>query len=88
MCEFYEDFVEDTIYKDHPDLSELDDNFLTYYKLHSKTAQELVLISTYFSLTSLTTVGLGDFRPVNSIERLFCTMILLFGVSIFSYIMS
>ena len=88
MCESYEDFVEETQYKNHPNLSELDDNFLTYYNLHMKNATELVIISTYFSLTSLTTVGLGDYRPVNNIERIICVMIILFGVSIFSYIMS
>lgn len=49
-----------------------------------KTALEL----TYFAFTSLSTVGFGDYHPTNSIERLFCAFILLFGVTLFSYIMS
>lgn len=88
MCEMYEDFVDDTNYKTHPDITELDDNFLIQYKLYDKDAWNLVIVSTYFSLTSLTTVGLGDYRPINNNERIVCTFILLFGVSIFSLIMS
>ena len=68
MCELHEDFINDANYKIHPDISELEDNFITHYKLHEKSAANLVLISTYFSLTSLTTIGLGDYRPVNDLE--------------------
>ena len=41
----------------------------------------------YFAFTSLSTVGFGDFHPVNDSERMLCSVLLLFGVSIFSYIM-
>ena len=41
----------------------------------------------YYSFTSLTTVGFGDFNPRSEFERIFCSAILLFGVAIFSYIM-
>lgn len=41
----------------------------------------------YYSFTSLTTVGFGDYNPRSEFERIFCAMILLFGVAIFSYIM-
>jgi hypothetical protein len=41
----------------------------------------------YFSFTSLTTVGFGDFNPRSNVERLFISFGLLFGVAIFSYIM-
>ena len=37
--------------------------------------------------TSLSTVGFGDLHPRGDFERIFCAMILLFGVAIFSYIM-
>ena len=88
MCELYEDFYHDTSYTTHHDVTELDDNFITHYGLHEKDALDLVIISTYFSLTSLTTIGLGDYRPVNNLERSICSFILLFGVSILSFIMS
>jgi hypothetical protein len=41
----------------------------------------------YFSFTSLTTVGFGDFNPRSNLERLFIAFGLLFGVMIFSLIM-
>jgi hypothetical protein len=88
MCELYEDFYDDTSYTNHHDVSELDPNFITHYSLHEKDALNLVIISTYFSLTSLTTIGLGDYRPINNLERFVCAYILLFGVSNLSFIMS
>ena len=41
----------------------------------------------YFASTSLSTVGFGDYNPKSDIERVLCSFILMFGVSIFSYIM-
>ena len=41
----------------------------------------------YFSFTSLSTVGLGDYNPRSNCERLFIAFGLLIGVAIFSYIM-
>ena len=52
-----------------------------------KTEIERTIIVTYFSFTSLSTVGFGDYHPRSSSERIFCAFILLFGVAIFSYIM-
>ena len=88
MCELHEDYVLDVNFKTHPDVDSLEPNFITYFNLQHKSATDLVIITTYFSLTSLTTIGLGDFRPTNDLERLVCAFILLFGVSIFSYIMN
>ena len=41
----------------------------------------------YFAFTSLSTVGLGDFCPKGEAEAILCSMLLLFGVAIFSFIM-
>lgn len=41
----------------------------------------------YYSFTSLSTVGFGDYHPKSDFERLLCMFILMFGVAIFSYIM-
>ena len=46
-----------------------------------------ILINLYFSMTSLSTVGFGDYYPVNNFERLLGAFMLLFGVAVFSYIM-
>lgn len=41
----------------------------------------------YFAFTTLATVGYGDYHAVNDIERVICSIILLFGVAVFSFIM-
>jgi len=40
----------------------------------------------YFSFTSLTTVGFGDYAPKSNIEKLVISFSLLTGVLLFSYI--
>jgi len=47
----------------------------------------VLVILSYFMFTTLSTVGLGDFHPVNNIERMFGALILLFGVLITSAVM-
>ena len=38
-------------------------------------------------MTSLSTVGFGDYYPVSNNERLACAFVLLFGVALFSLFM-
>ena len=47
-----------------------------------------MIILMYFSFTSLTTVGFGDYNPRSDVERFFIAFGLLFGVAIFSVIMN
>jgi len=54
---------------------------------HYHQNYDKAIILTYFSFTSLSTVGFGDFNPRSDFERVICAFILLFGVAIFSYIM-
>lgn len=63
-------------------------NFITVFKILDRNALESVLLSTYFALTSLSTIGLGDVIPKNNVERVSCSAMLLFGVAIFSYVMN
>ena len=42
---------------------------------------------TYYAFTTLSTIGLGDYYPKSDFERALLIVILIFGVSIFSYIM-
>jgi len=46
----------------------------------------LVIIVMYFTFTSLSTVGFGDYYPHSDVERLVCALILLSGVIVFTYI--
>ena len=61
--------------------------FIAQYDMHERSAYDRSLISIYFAFTSLSTVGFGDFTPKNNVERILTAIMLLFGVSIFSYIM-
>lgn len=46
-----------------------------------------MIIVVYFAFTTLATVGYGDFHAVSDVERVVCSIILLFGVAVFSFIM-
>lgn len=99
MCEGVEDFYEDVDYRQ----LKLDKNedydeekktikgvkhFITEYDMHENSGWSNVLVCTYFAFTSLTTVGFGDKHPQYELEYVFCSFMLLFGVLMFSYVMS
>jgi len=47
-----------------------------------RDTQFLTLV--YYAMTSLTTVGFGDFHPRSDMERMFTAFGLLLGVAVFS----
>ena len=49
---------------------------------------KIITTNSYFSFTTLCTIGLGDYVPVSNEERALAVIVFLGGVSIFSYIMS
>jgi hypothetical protein len=52
-------------------------------------SEELIYITAlYFAITSLSTCGFGDILPKNIYELLYSCIILVGGVSLFSYILS
>ena len=86
LCFSVEDFVLDADFKefgqeDHPD------HFLNNFAVVDMNPAHQAISVMYFSFTSLSTVGFGDFYPVSNIERVSGAIILLFGVACFSYIM-
>lgn len=65
-------------------------NFRTEYFYHkdsNDTAMRKCIKVWYFALTTLATIGYGDYHPVSTEERLVGLLILLFGVTMFSFIM-
>lgn len=66
-----------------------EDRFITAFRLYpkEKTTFQIFIIYLYYSFTSLTTVGFGDYHPKSNLERVMVSIGLMFGVSIFSYIM-
>ena len=65
----------------------INEGFLKYYQFDDDTKFKQLIIGVYFAFTSLSTVGLGDYCPRSNNERIIGSALLLFGVSIFSYIM-
>jgi hypothetical protein len=43
------------------------------------------MLAFYFMITTITTVGYGDISGSNTIERIYCIIIMLIGVLTFSY---
>ena len=61
LCEAMEDFYYGARYSETAHIYH--DNFVPYYELHDMDSKYIFLIVFYFSFTSLTTVGFGDFAP-------------------------
>ena len=54
------------------------------YEIDTFTLGHNLILGTYFAFTTLSTVGFGDLYPKSNQERVFCALILLTGVGIFS----
>jgi hypothetical protein len=44
------------------------------------------VLALYFTVTTVATVGYGDVTPVNSVERIYCVMLMLTGVLLVTYV--
>lgn len=64
-----------------------EDQFIIYFGLNEMSPGDITILVTYYMFTSLSTVGFGDYHPRSNFERIYCSLVLLFGVAIFSYIM-
>jgi len=64
-------------------------SFITHNALRAPEVQlsHQLTVSCYYALTTLSTVGYGDFYPVSNNERILAVLIMLGGVAFFSYIM-
>ena len=60
---------------------------LVHYNLYSMTQYEAFIRLFYFVFTTMTTIGLGDYRPYGTWERLFTTFMLIFGVMLLTTVM-
>lgn len=61
-------------------------SFIDKYGLLEKTNMSKLVISCYYALTNLSTVGYGDFLPQNNPEIILTVTFMLCGVAFFSYI--
>ena len=64
-----------------------DENWITSNDLDEEVGLKKMLLSFYFILTTLTTVGYGEFSATNPNEYTLMIFILIFGVGYFAYVM-
>lgn len=57
------------------------------FGFYEKSTSNKIITMAYFSFTTLSTVGFGDYYPVTSGERIFMIFIMVGGIMCFSYIM-
>jgi len=62
-----------------------DGTFITKFGLEELSDYHKLVISCYFALTTLSTVGYGDYHPISNVERIIAIFIMLVGVAFFSY---
>jgi len=62
----------------------VEDTFLTSFGFEEQSVSETAIAMSYFMFTSLSTVGLGDYHPTNSQERVLGIFLLFFGVLVTS----
>lgn len=54
-------------------------------KFHNMSSSLQYLTSSYYTVTTITTVGYGDIAGVTTVEKVFCIFIMLIGVIAFSF---
>ena len=64
-----------------------DDNFFYNNDLNSEMLSRRLIICCYFVMTTLSTVGFGDYTPLTYIEKILAILIMVMGIALFSYIM-
>lgn len=63
-------------------------NWITENGLDNSSLFSKYMASLYWATVTCTTVGYGDILPVNYFELVLCLFIIVFGVAVFSYILS
>jgi hypothetical protein len=54
--------------------------------IDGKTPQQLYALSVYWTIMTITTIGYGDISGTNTIERIFCSFMMVIGVIAFSFL--
>lgn len=61
--------------------------FYEKFKYQSRSNMEVVWVNAYYLMTTLSTIGFGDYAPVNSLERCCITLVMFGGIMLFSYLL-
>lgn len=70
----------------NPEEYYLTNTWYSEFGLEKRSLSGQIYTSCYFALTTLATVGYGDYYPISWIEQIFAVIIMLLGVAFFSYI--
>lgn len=62
-------------------------SFIEKYGFEYYSNSKKLVICCYFVMTTLTTVGYGDFSPQTNFEKIIGIIIMILGIAFFSYIM-
>ena len=62
-------------------------SFISKYIDNEDSDYNRIVLMLYFALTTLSTVGYGDYHPVSQSEMVLTCVVMLGGVAFFSYIM-
>lgn len=64
---------------------------VTWYEVNGledyTTTTDQLIVSLYFALTMLSTVGYGDMFPMSNLERVIGVLCMMIGVAVFSLVM-
>ena len=59
-------------------------NWILFFKFDKLLDSSLYITAFYYTVTTITTVGYGDIRGTNIIERIICCLLMVLGVVFFS----
>lgn len=61
--------------------------FIDIYEINYYSPGERTTLFWYFSFTTISTVGFGDFHPKSNFDRVFFTLYMFLGVMVFQYVL-
>ena len=59
-------------------------NLILFFRFDKLEVSSLYITAFYYTVTTITTVGYGDIRGTNMIERIVCCLLMVLGVVFFS----
>ena len=64
-----------------------DATWQTEFDLDSYSVLNRLVVSCYYAITMLSTVGYGDMYPISNVEKIVAVFCMMIGVAVFSVIM-
>ena len=68
--------------------SQDEEEFAEAFNLNTFDIEDIALRNAYYMLTTISTIGYGDFLPKNTYEMAFVAIVMLFGVTLFGFVLA